>query len=192
MKRFFVLLFIVLVSAFSVFAQDDEPLPNDPRVNENANACAEGGQMEGKCNYDFDGNGVVDDYEVAWAWECGWHMIRLDSGMISRSSLPDDCESIIDLDISCFQLGTFPIFIEYNGIPNVAGNSVMYFEGCGHEAIFTLSNSSLIYANSLQEATEICSQFGTIIYIAQVNTAYNLANSDEPVPDWVYACDFIP
>jgi hypothetical protein len=193
MKRFLVLLFILLVSAFAVFAQDYEALPNDPRVNENANACAEGGQMEGKCNVDFDGNGVVDDYEVDWAWECGWHMIRLDAGMISRASLPEDCESLIDLDISCFKLVFAPFYIEYNGNPNQEGNVTAYFGGCGHESIggFFLG-SSLIIANSLQEATDICSQFGTIVGLVPVSFGYVLSPTGEEVPEWVYGCDYIP
>lgn len=88
-RKTFILVFILVLGALAVFAQDN----NDPFNNDAANACAEGGAMEGKCNIDFDGNGIVDDYEVAWAWACGWYMIRYDAGIFAE--VPSWCQSLI-------------------------------------------------------------------------------------------------
>ena len=46
---------------------DDRGNPNDPRVNERANACFEGGSMAGKCHADNE-------------WEAGWYLIRFEWG----------------------------------------------------------------------------------------------------------------
>jgi hypothetical protein len=71
------LFFVLLVLSFSVlvFALDDQGNPNDPTINERANACYEDGSMAGKCL-------------TAWDWEGGWYLIRFQSGLISRENFP--------------------------------------------------------------------------------------------------------
>jgi hypothetical protein len=71
------LFFVLLVFSFSIlaFALDDQGNPNDPNVNERANACYEDGSMAGKCDSD-------------WEWEGGWYLIRFQSGLISRADFP--------------------------------------------------------------------------------------------------------
>ena len=193
MKHFLLSLVVLLFAALAVSAQETVSNPNDPRVNEDANACNEGGSMAGKCHVDFDGNGIVDDYEDAWAWNCGWFMIRYEAGMVSRNALPSNCLSLIPLDLRCL-VANFGFgggyFVEYNGIPNQPGNVTGYFGGCGHEALGVLTHSMLVIASSLQEATEICSQYGTIFSIFPVDYAYNLQSTGSDVPAWVYGCDF--
>jgi hypothetical protein len=54
---------------------DDRGNPNDPRTNERANACFEGGSMAGKCD-------AVNE------WEAGWYLIRFETGLISREQVP--------------------------------------------------------------------------------------------------------
>lgn len=60
-----ILVLLILCGAFVASAQgvDDQGKPNDPVVNERANACFEGGSQEGRC---------VTDAE----WTCGWYLIR--------------------------------------------------------------------------------------------------------------------
>jgi hypothetical protein len=81
MKRLalFCLTLALLLLGISVIAAQDETetLPNDPRVNPDANACSEGGSMEGKCG----------DSEYLWAG--GWYKIRFDYGLIGRDIFPD-------------------------------------------------------------------------------------------------------
>lgn len=73
-RKIFLLLF-VLSSSILVFALDDRGNPNDPNVNERANACYENGSLAGKCNTD-------------WEWEAGWYLIRFEAGLISRENFP--------------------------------------------------------------------------------------------------------
>lgn len=73
------ILFVLLTISIPVFAggMDDEGQPNDPRVNENANACYEGGSM---------GHYYCDEEEE---WIGGWYLIRYENGMITRDQVPD-------------------------------------------------------------------------------------------------------
>lgn len=72
---------VVLVSADGV---DDQGNPNDPNVNERANACFEGGDMAGKC-------------DTEWEWMCGWYIIRLTEPQdeVLRAAFPPDCLSLL-------------------------------------------------------------------------------------------------
>lgn len=81
----FITLLTLLISSVFVLADgtDDEGNPNDPNVNDRANACYEGGAMEGKCDTD-------------WEWMCGWHVIRLDpQNEDLRASFPPACISLL-------------------------------------------------------------------------------------------------
>jgi hypothetical protein len=82
-----------------VYAQDgldDTGNPNDPASNDRANACFEGGALAGKCDSsDLDFDGVVEEWEQARMWECGWHYINWQYGLISESNFADQCEWIL-------------------------------------------------------------------------------------------------
>lgn len=57
----FLIVFVMLSVAALVFAQE---APNNPTINEDANACYSGGTMEVQCGtVDHDDNGVIDPYE---------------------------------------------------------------------------------------------------------------------------------
>lgn len=79
MKRVFALILTaaLFILSLGVMAAQDEPLPNDPNVNEAANACLEGGTLAGKC------------WEDADMWNTGWYLIRYQYGMIDRAIFPD-------------------------------------------------------------------------------------------------------
>ena len=85
LRKALILVLIFVLSSLAVSAQLDE----------DANACAEGGSMEGKCNVDFNGDGEINDYEVTWAWTCGWYIIRYDAGIFSRAQVPVFCSSLL-------------------------------------------------------------------------------------------------
>src|SRR5687768_16715010 len=95
LRKGFILLFVFILSSLAILAQEDSP--NDPNVNEDANACFESGNMAGRCNIDFNHNGVVDDYEIAWAWECGWYLIRYDYGIFSE--IPERCQHLLASEV---------------------------------------------------------------------------------------------
>jgi hypothetical protein len=89
---------IFVLSSMVMMAQgvDDEGNPNDPTVNERANACYETGSMETKCgNNDWNKNGVVDSYEIQWDWTCGWHLIRFEYELVSREDFPTQCSILL-------------------------------------------------------------------------------------------------
>jgi len=81
MKRLIsVLLFLLLlVMSFSVIhaadSVDDQGNPNDPTVNDRANACYAGGSLEGKCDSDI-------------LWAAGWYLIRFEFGTFERGDIP--------------------------------------------------------------------------------------------------------
>lgn len=93
---------VVLVSADGV---DDQGNPNDPDVNNRANACYDGGDMEGKC-------------DTPWEWMCGWYVIRLDSqNEASRAAFPPDCVNLL------------PAYIEYVAAPSLPSANCVYYIG---------------------------------------------------------------
>lgn len=110
---------ILSLSVVSTLAQED----NDPNTNPDANACLAGGSMEGKCNNDADGDGVVTDEEIDWQWTCGWYLIRFEHGLLP--GIPEDCAILIS-----YYPDPFCIFNEifYSGVPNEFGN-VIFFDG---------------------------------------------------------------
>lgn len=73
------LLIVVLVMSFAIIkaadSVDDQGNPNDPAVNDRANACYTGGSLEGKCDSDL-------------LWAAGWYLIRFEHGMITRHDFP--------------------------------------------------------------------------------------------------------
>jgi hypothetical protein len=181
MKRDYLVLVMLLLASFVSLAQEGTG-GNDPRVDENANACNAGGEMEGKCNIDFDGNGTVDQYEIDWAWECGWYIIRYDAGMISE--VPERCQSLVEAELICYNSPYF-YSLQYSGNPNEAGNLTLIFApDCGGTASATLNNSVLIFASSLDEAYAICATFGTVVGVGLM-TEFGWDG-----PEGIYGCDF--
>jgi hypothetical protein len=89
------LLILVLLSfALPVAAQEqaaEEPEPYTRADNE----CYEGGTMEGQCNRDIDGDGVVSQSEIDWAWNCGWYMSRFNDGVFTRGEVPSWCAILL-------------------------------------------------------------------------------------------------
>jgi hypothetical protein len=73
------LLTLLLVLSFSAIkaadSVDDQGNPNDPTANDRANACYDGGTLEGKCDSDL-------------LWQAGWYLIRFEHGSLSRADFP--------------------------------------------------------------------------------------------------------
>lgn len=99
LKSFTIVFLIALLSIVTVVAQDGA---NDPSTNPDANACYEGGSLEGKCNSDLNGDGVVSDAEIDWSWNCGWYAIRVENGILPTSSVPNWCGSMFEPNVFCF------------------------------------------------------------------------------------------
>lgn len=171
MKKSLLFMIVFVVGVGTVFAQmDDEGNPNDPFTNDRANACFEGGTLEGRCHVDFDQNGTVDEFEIAWAWECGWHIIRYEAGIEPYYMLPLGCESffpsptLYECHTHISGLGS----LLYIGPPNQIGNIILYVEAnCSLSTLVERTfSSALIIADSLAEAEAICEAFpGDVLFL---------------------------
>ena len=91
----FILVIILAVVGFAVSASvgfDDQGNINDPAVNERANACFEGGSLEGKCNTtDIDKDGLIENWEGEGHYTCGWYLIRFEYNLLGEDNLPEGC-----------------------------------------------------------------------------------------------------
>ena len=81
MRHFTLLLIGILASLWlvgvvlAVPGFDDRGNPNDPRVNERANACYDGGTLAGKCDTQAE-------------WDAGWYLIRFEYGLLGCADFP--------------------------------------------------------------------------------------------------------
>jgi hypothetical protein len=82
-KKLILLLLLVMLPVAVVMANgtDDRGEPNDPTVNERANACYDGGSM------------ADSGCETDWEWECGWHLIRWQAD--NTYPMPATCLSLL-------------------------------------------------------------------------------------------------
>lgn len=79
MKRIILTLILLLGIANVVTAidsYDDLGNPNDPAVNERANACFIGATLEGKCDSPL-------------MWEAGWYLIRFEYEVFAAENIPE-------------------------------------------------------------------------------------------------------
>jgi hypothetical protein len=152
MKRIFLLLLVsVFISSWVIAQTDDQGNRNDPTVNERANACYEGGNMEGKC-------------DTEWEWTCGWYMIRYDYGLFSRETIPASCATLLAgpqvSGADCVYLSALGIYVDFNGgnyLPEVW--DVYLTSSCSNSVGGGATN--LIYApNGAAEALAICQSHG--------------------------------
>jgi hypothetical protein len=81
---------LLLVFALPFLAQEQQTEEPEPYTRED-NECYEGGMMEGRCNQDMDGDGIVSQAEIDWAWNCGWYIARYNDGVFSLGQVPSWC-----------------------------------------------------------------------------------------------------
>jgi len=89
LKRFLVVALIVLLGTLLILAEsgfDDAGNINDPNENDRANACYEGGTLEGKC---------ITDLE----WIAGWYLIRFEFGIFSADDIPAELAWVLPQEI---------------------------------------------------------------------------------------------
>lgn len=159
----------VLLSAVTLTAQGGG-FDNDPNTNLDANACLEDGSMEGKCNQDIDGDGVVSQAEIDWSWTCGWYLIRWENDLIPTELFPQACISLIEDVPIPFCINYWGIW--YSDIPNVQGNA-LYFDdfGCwGSEAYSFYEYFVIVNGDTVDVARANCTaifgnpNFGFFVY----------------------------
>ncbi|MFN8376467.1 MAG: hypothetical protein U0694_26795 [Anaerolineae bacterium] len=90
MKRLLIIAIVSLLGLLTVHAEeqsvDDQGNPNDPAVNERANACYAGAAWEYTCGDDL------------YMWDAGWYYIRLQAGIFSVTDIPSGFWWIIGQD----------------------------------------------------------------------------------------------
>jgi hypothetical protein len=152
MRRLAGIAVLLLLICGAALAQDDGDL----------NACFAGGSMEGKCALDADGDGVLEQHEADWAWECGWYVGQLAADLIEPNQIPDWCVSVVPSPFRCFYYGAdIPYSVLYIGPANTIGNASFYFSpDCTGDGT-RFPASAMIIAGSLEEATAICESLGT-------------------------------
>lgn len=180
MKRLWIVLFILMFSVFAVSAEgvDDQGNPNDPETNDRANACYEGGSMEGKCDTD-------------WEWECGWHLIQFEYGLTERDEFPAWCISIIPPEIvpdelegvvnntPCKDIGIgWVVFPSSNYLPTgmylLFSNNTCTTLSIDSPSVFTQPH---VVANSVSSATALCVANGHTFDFGPIGDVY-FCNND--------------
>jgi hypothetical protein len=146
---------LLLLLAFLSFALDDQGNPNDPTVNDRANACYEDGSMAGKC-------------DTAWEWEGGWYLIRFQFNLISREDFPTQYTILLpplpEEETTEYHLGCFPVgdglyakFNDGNYLPSPA----TYYNNAACTNVWGSSGYALVYAPSGEaDALTICQANG--------------------------------
>lgn len=165
LKRFLIALIFLLLSSqlvFAVVGYDDQGNPNDPNENERANACFDGGSIEGKC-------------ETSWEWECGWYLIQFDYNLIDREVFPTWCVTLLPPEIvqetadtgfsypgaDCIPVSATPRYTDFGG-----GNYLEYLTGLDNPSCTPVGRAStskypLVYApEGLAAANDICIAHG--------------------------------
>ncbi len=120
--RLFAVLLLIFLGTTITLAQDTSD-PNDPTADERANACLEGGTMEGKCDSD-------------WTWNCGWYLIRFEYGMFQREVIPTWCSGLLPplpvitsliptMAVGCYRSSHGEFDFSFNGQINTAHSLVV-------------------------------------------------------------------
>jgi hypothetical protein len=160
---------IFVLSSMVMMAQgvDDEGNPNDPTVNERANACYETGSMETKCgNNDWNKNGVVDSYEIQWDWTCGWHLIRFEYELVSREDFPTQCSILLPSEREVVEEAVVvaPPAIFPGCVGPVLG---IYYLDFGSSLI--INNSSVFTDSACTSVEQVL--YGSVVYAADSSAA---------------------
>lgn len=159
MKRLTVLAVLLLGVWGMSAAQDGDPVPNDPTVNDAANACYSGGSMAGKCGLDADGDGALEQHELDWAWACGWYAIRVEAGMIAASGVPEWCGTApVELPANCYNHNNGGSLL-YVGPANTIDNMIYFFEDNCQGDAYLYGDTAIILTNDANEAETICLSF---------------------------------
>jgi len=178
--RFFISLCFILIT-FVVSAQESHPAiefadgVNDPRVNDDANACYFGGTLSGKCNTtDVNGDKVVDSYDRDWMWQAGWHLIRYQYNVVIREDFEPTYQTLLEPDSihkidgqgGCYGVvyeGLVGVYVAWNG--GSAAKDVWLYdnEECINEPVLRILK--VIAIETFEEADAICKkQFGDAWY----------------------------
>jgi hypothetical protein len=148
---------------------DDQGNPNDPNVNERANACYDGSTMAGKCDSE-------------WAWGCGWYMIRYDAGFYSRDEVPATCASLLPPQVEgqtttvtwppagCYYSAVYNLYIIWNGNQTQSTIDLTWDGTCATPPHTGVGGFLLVSTPDVASAAALCATYG-YNYIDEVSSA---------------------
>lgn len=151
------ILALTLSGAAYAASVDDLGQPNDPRINERANACYEGAEWAGKCVIEIE-------------WVAGWYYIRLKAGIIGLDDIPSHIAWILPspsdagppvvvmgIPAGCHEIGG-GLYILWPGGTGPSGEVPAYADSACYSTYVGLW-SSRVAASNQTEASALC---GTI------------------------------
>lgn len=140
----------LLVAADGV---DDQGNANDPTSNERANACYDGGTLEGKCDSPI-------------MWQAGWYLIRFENDLLTRDEIPAWVGWVLPAEIlpepqetantsQCIEVytGGFQYGIFVNGF---SAGGTMHYTNNACAVNYYAPSIPYAYASSQAAATLIC------------------------------------
>lgn len=182
-SRVLIIVITLLIFGCLVSALDDEGNPNDPTVNDRANACYEDGSMAGKC-------------DTEWEWNCGWYIIRFEYGIFERANVIATCASLLPPEdvvtmlpesetelvtpsANCLRVNDIPQSVDFGGgyfLP--IGSNVVYNSADCSGPLSAPSTFNLVYAPAPHDALELCNLNGSFtstaaVFQNDVNTCFN-------------------
>lgn len=128
-KRIIMMILILLIGTVLVFALDDQGNPNDPAINERANACYEDGTLAGQCDTELE-------------WQAGWYLIRYEFGILQRADIPEWVEWILAPEATPEFMS--PVMsMPPVACPNLSFTCTQLFSCAEADACLTAGNTSL-------------------------------------------------
>lgn len=89
---FVLIVMLISILAILLISLSLAQTSNNPNLDDTANACFDGGSLEGTCNTtDVDRDGDIDQDDQAWLWRCGWYLVRVEYGIFSNDILNGIC-----------------------------------------------------------------------------------------------------
>ena len=166
-KQILIMCVVMLMTSIFTVALDDEGNPNNPTVNDRANACYEDGSMANKCDTD-------------WEWKCGWHLIQFEYNLTTRDEFPSWCISIIPPETLPEELETEAptqtgFCVNFDHILWILAPASQYMPIGSYTNLYSDDTCSsyenqfyavapMVYANNITEATALCAAHGHILH----------------------------
>jgi|GEM_PF-1558653 len=177
MKKYILMIVMALFAGIlAVSAQDsidDQGDVNDPNDNNRANACYEGGTLEGKCDTEL-------------MWQAGWYLIRYENDLLDRTEIPVWVNWVLPPEIApdpvaaasapagngCYTNGSRSFRFD-NSRLNTDISAISTFSGvnCDGGGIVTFSN--LITNNDVSDEMSIITASGTANALTRCQNMFN-------------------
>lgn len=123
------------------------------------NACYTGGSLEGKCDW-------PTDAEDEWAWDCGWYVARVDTGVFTVYDVPEWCNYFVAPRVICydsFMPGQRDFIL--TGALNTVSNASGYLSLDGTCTGGVAQTETLVTGSNALDATATCQSLLGLNYV---------------------------